>query len=161
VAYHDPGDRYRTLWVQTPRSAQAFIGDALVADNALVGRLVRATGRYAQALLVHDVESSVDVVSPDGTRGIIRGTGGPEGRLYFVPRYEPLEVGARLITTGRDATFPADVPVAVVASVERDRENLYLDATVTFLAQPATLAWTRTVPAATSLDPRPDPDRVP
>lgn len=155
VAYHDPGERFRSLWVQSPVDAGALVGHALVADGALVGRIVRANGNFGQALLIHDVESSVDVVSPDGIRGILRGTGGAEGRLYFVPRYEALESGMRLVTTGRDATFPSDVPVAVVTDVQRDPENLYLDATVEFLADPTRLAWTRTIPPETPFEARP------
>lgn len=146
VVFQDPSDRFQAVWIEAAAPAADLLGHAIVADSLLLGRVVRASGRYGQVLLLRDVESSVDVVSERGVRGIVQGTGGAEARLVFVPRFEPLEVGARLHSSGRDAVFPAGFPVGIVTEVRRPPETLYLEARVRLLGDVRTAPVVRTIP---------------
>jgi len=144
VVLHDAMDRYRRFWVET--TAAVSPGATVFARRGLVGRTVRRTGRFSQVLLVHDVESAVDVVSENGVRAIVAGTGGRRGRIEFVPSYESLTNGARLYTTGLDAVFAPDLYVGTVTGVSRRPEELFLSAGVIFAVDPADVRWVRLQP---------------
>lgn len=148
IVFHDPSDRDRNVWIETEGDRQDLVGQAVIAGEALLGRIVRQNGRFAQVLLLRDVESAVDVVSESGVRGIVVGTGSDRPRLAWVPRYEPLEPGELLRSTGRDAVFPAGWPVGVVTRIDRRPESLHLDAEVRLLAAVNAVDAVRTVPVA-------------
>ncbi|RMF17198.1 MAG: rod shape-determining protein MreC [Candidatus Dadabacteria bacterium] len=145
VVYQNPSDRYRSLWIRVPDGANV-VGHAVVDATGLVGRITRQAGPYAEVLLVSDVESAVDAITDSGIRVIVRGSGHADGRLDFVPRYEPLLPGDRLTTTGRDAAYPPGIPVATVLTVERDPEQVYLRSDVRFVAALDQSRWVRTIP---------------
>lgn len=146
IVFHDPSDRDRNVWIDTEGDRQDLVGQAVIAGEALLGRIVRQNGRFGQVLLLRDVESAVDVVSESGVRGIVVGTGADTPRLAWVPRYEPLEPGELLRTTGRDAVFPSGWPVGVVTRIDRRPESLHLDAEVRLLAAIDAVDAVRTVP---------------
>ena len=154
VVYHDPSDRDRAVWMAIEGDSQPVVGHAVIADRVLVGRVVRQNGRYGQVLLLRDAESAVDVQAESGVRGIVIGTGGARARLAYVPRYEALEPGEALISTGRDGVFPAGWPVGVVTKIDRRPESLHLDAEVRLYGDVSGIDAVRTVPVAV-------PDRSP
>lgn len=154
VAYHDVTDRGRAFWLRGPAGAD-LTGHAVAVPEGVLGRVVRSNGRYGQVLLVNDAESAIDAISQSGVRVIVRGSGTRRGKLAYVPHYEPLGVGDRLQTTGKDGVFPPGLPVGVVVRIDRNPENLFLEGDVAFYADPATVTWVRTFP------PTVIPDRAP
>lgn len=154
VVYHDPSDRDRAVWMAIDGDSQPVVGHAVIADRVLIGRVVRQNGRYGQVLLLRDAESAVDVQSESGVRGIVIGTGSARARLAYVPRYEGLESGEALVSTGRDGVFPAGWPVGAVTRIDRRPESLHLDAEVRLFGEMSDIGVVRTVPVAV-------PDRSP
>lgn len=150
IVFHDAADRYNTLWIQVPSGA-SVLGHAIVSPEGLLGRVIAQAGRYAHVLLLSDVESAVDAITPSGIRAMVLGTGGRRGKLDFVPRYEPLQNGERLISSGRDNAYPAGLEIGTVTNVTRSQEQLYLSAFVEFSADVAKAYWVRTLPPDTQL----------
>lgn len=153
IVFHDAADRYDTLWIQVPNGA-SVLGQAVASQDGLLGRVIAQAGPYAHVLLLNDVESAVDAITPSGIRAMVHGTGGRRGKLDFVPRYEPLQDGERLISSGRDNAYPAGVEIGIVTNVTRSQEQLYLSASVEFHADVAKAYWVRTLPPDSQLPPR-------
>ena len=61
------------------------------------------------------------------TRGIVEGKGQTTLKLKYVLKNDDLEVGDRLITSGKDAIYPKDIPVGIVISINKNNPGLFAD----------------------------------
>ena len=97
-------------------------GAAVVDDTGLIGQVSRAFPWTAEIALITDREQVVPVqVVRNGLRAAVFGTG-YDGALdlRFMPVNADIEDGDVLVTSGIDGVYPAGLPVAVVASIERN-----------------------------------------
>jgi rod shape-determining protein MreC len=97
-------------------------GAAVVDDTGLIGQVSRAFPWTAEIALITDREQAVPVqVVRNGLRAAVFGTG-YDGALdlRFMPVNADIEHGDVLVTSGIDGVYPAGLPVAVVASIERN-----------------------------------------
>jgi rod shape-determining protein MreC len=98
-------------------------GQPVRSPEGLIGRIIE-TGHFAsRVLLVSDGASSVPVrLVRDGTPAIAvgHGDGTIDLRTLEVGR-NPFRRGDVLVTSGIGGVFPPGVPVAVVASIQKDR----------------------------------------
>ncbi len=97
-------------------------GAAVVDDTGLIGQVSRAFPWTAEIALITDREQVVPVqVVRSGLRAAVFGTG-YDGALdlRFMPVNADIEQGDMLVTSGIDGVYPAGLPVAVVASIERN-----------------------------------------
>jgi len=110
-------------------------GMPVLAPGGLVGRIERASGRYAEVLLTVDARSTVNVKCRDkGVTGTVTGTGSPSSyvsRFSFLHRTSPLAVGDLLITSGHDKAFPPGIPVGTIRSIEERQRELEYELEVT------------------------------
>lgn len=96
-------------------------GDAVLAGEGLVGRVVSVAGRSARALLITDLNSRIPViVSSERSRAILAGTNAEWPRLIHVTPETTVSPGDRVVTSGDAAVFPPGLPVGVVAAVSED-----------------------------------------
>jgi rod shape-determining protein MreC len=97
-------------------------GAAVVDDSGLIGQVSRAFPWTAEIALITDREQIVPVqVVRNGLRAAVFGTG-YDGALdlRFMPVNADIEHGDVLVTSGIDGVYPAGLPVAVVAGIERN-----------------------------------------
>jgi len=97
-------------------------GAAVVDDTGLIGQVSRAFPWTAEIALITDREQVVPVQAVrNGLRAAVFGTG-YDGALdlRFMPVNADIEHGDVLVTSGIDGVYPAGLPVAVVASIERN-----------------------------------------
>lgn len=146
VVFHSPSERFHLAWVRMPNTKKNLDKHVAVTQKGLLGRIVRQYGRFAQILLVHDVESAVDVRTRSGVRAIVHGTGSQYGNIDFVPTYEPLQIGDVLYTSGADMVFPSGIPVGIVTEVQRPIDKIYLEAKIQFFELPSKVEWVRILP---------------
>lgn len=110
-------------------------GMPVIAPAGLVGRVLRASGTYAEVLLTVDAQSTVNVKCRDkGVTGTITGTGSPSSyvsRFSYLHRSAPLAVGDLLITSGHDKAFPPGIPVGTIRSIEERQRELEYELEVT------------------------------
>lgn len=93
-------------------------GQAVVAGEGLVGRVVSAGSRSARLLLISDINSRVPVlVEPAQHRAILTGDNSELPRLAFVAANAAIKPGDRVITSGHGGMFPPGLPVGEVVSV--------------------------------------------
>jgi rod shape-determining protein MreC len=109
-------------------------GQAVAVPGGVVGRILRVYGRYADVLLIDDVQSRVEVVvRRTGSRGALRGLG-RAGRLggrveYLSPRDE-VRVGDLLVTSGMGGRYPQDLIVGRISAVSKRVKGRYQVVTV-------------------------------
>jgi len=97
------------------------VGQAVAIPAGLVGRVRRVYGRYADVLLIDDVQSRVKVmVRRTGSRGELRGLGHGgrlRGRIEYLSLRDAVRKGDLLITSGMAGRYPRDLLVGRITNV--------------------------------------------
>ena len=97
-------------------------GLAVVDDIGVIGQVTRVHPLLAEVTLVTDKEQAIPVqVVRNGLRAVAFGSGdGSTLDLRFMAANADIQNGDTLVTSGIDGTYPAGLPVARVARIERD-----------------------------------------
>ena len=84
-----------------------------VLDNAnLVGRVVETNYMSSRVLLLNDLNSRVPVtLDKDGTQAILKGNGGSEPILEYLPEEYIIKEGITVFSSGKDQIFLAGTPI--------------------------------------------------
>lgn len=102
-------------------------GDAVVDDTGVIGQVTRVYPLTSEVTLLTDKDHATPVqVLRSGLRVIAFG-GGSSGllELRYVAPDAQIGSGDVLVTSGIDGTYPAGLPVAKVARVERDAAHAF------------------------------------
>jgi len=113
----------------------AYVGQALLDANGIVGQLVRVGPLTAEAVLITDADHAVPVtVNRTGLRTIAIGTG-DSGRLRlpYLTNTADIEVGDLLLSSGLGGVFPPGYPVGRVLEVRMRPGQSFADV----IAEPA------------------------
>jgi rod shape-determining protein MreC len=109
------------------RNAGIAVGQAVLAPEGLVGRVVRVGDRGATASLLTDPNAPVacEVVGT-GVRGVLKFRFGAKPGLYLtaVPLTDTVRVGERISTSATSIVLPPGIPVGRVTSVGREETGL-------------------------------------
>lgn len=97
-------------------------GLAVVDDVGIVGQVTRVYPLLSEVTLVTDKEQAIPVqVVRNGLRAVAYGSGdGATLDLRFMAANADIQNGDTLVTSGIDGIYPAGLPVAKVARIERD-----------------------------------------
>lgn len=100
-------------------------------DGVVVGKISRADSLAATVMLLTDADFRLTAMV-EGTKspGLVHGTKGLDVSMDEIPRAERLEVGKRVVTTGMDGLFPADLLVGTIRSVEAPQNEIFQSAKV-------------------------------
>lgn len=106
----------------------AYVGQALIDADGIVGQITRDQYFGAEVMLVTDLDHAVPVeIARNRLRTIAVGTGQPELlSLPFLPRNADVEPGDLLVTSGLGGTFPPGYPVGVVRNIRSDTGQSFL-----------------------------------
>ena len=103
----------------------------VVTPAGVVGQAVEVNRWHTKVMIINDTNSAVDTyVSGKETRGIAEGTGQTLLKLKYVLKNDDIEVGDKLITSGKDAIYPKGLAVGIVTSVNKNRPGLFADVDV-------------------------------
>lgn len=110
----------------------------VIDEGGVVGQIVRVTPMTAEAALVTDERVSIPVqVLRNGLRLIAFGANIPGViEVRYLAANADIKVGDTIVTSGVGGLFPAGLPVAKVASVERDTASGFARALGEPLAHP-------------------------
>ncbi len=90
------------------------VGNPVMNETGLVGRVVGVTGGVSRVLLLTDVASRTPVlVNRSDARAILVGDGGAHPRLEFVRGEDSIKVGDQILSSGDGGVFPRGLPVGV------------------------------------------------
>lgn len=122
-----PGNFEATVAIGRGTADGIAVGMPVVAGEGVVGRISGASRTRATIQLITDPDSGVGVRFAAGNAfAVARGRAGSDRlQVDFVPPDVTVRRGELLVTSGlQDAAYPADLPVARVASVESRRAAL-------------------------------------
>ncbi|MGE0153364.1 MAG: rod shape-determining protein MreC [Reyranellaceae bacterium] len=93
-------------------------GQAVMTADGLAGRITEVGETSARVLLITDINSRIPVlVERTRDRAVLAGDNSRQPRLTLMPPGMSVEAGDRIVTSGHGGTYPAGLPVGVVASV--------------------------------------------
>lgn len=93
-------------------------GQAVVAGDVLVGRVVEVGEKAARVVLLTDMNSRVPVlVESNRAKAILAGDNTARPLLNYLAENISVTPGDRVVTSGHGGAFPPGIPVGVVASV--------------------------------------------
>jgi rod shape-determining protein MreC len=97
-------------------------GSPVIDEAGVIGQVTRAHSLASEVTLLTDKDQAIPVqVLRNGLRAIAFGAGSSGMlELRFMAANAEIQNGDRLVTSGIDGTYPAGLPVATVARVERD-----------------------------------------
>lgn len=96
-------------------------GQAVIDDLGVVGQVTRAFPLTSEVTLLTDKNQAIPVqVARSGLRAVLAGAGSGAMELKFLPANADVQPGDTLVTSGLDGIYVAGLPVARVASIDRD-----------------------------------------
>lgn len=100
----------------------------VVTPRGLVGQVVETDRWVTKVMVINDTNSSVDVyVEGRNTRGILEGTGQTLLRLKYIRKNDEIEIGDKLITSGKDGIYPKGLPAGIITTVTRNKPGIFSD----------------------------------
>ncbi|WP_119679023.1 rod shape-determining protein MreC [Indioceanicola profundi] len=116
----DPGGAWvRTLVVTAGRRDGVQRGQAAMAGQGLVGRVVQVGEWSSRLMLITDLNARIPVIlETTRQRAMLSGDNSDRPKLLYMPRGVEVTPGERVFTSGHGGLFPAGLPVGVVATGE-------------------------------------------
>lgn len=119
--------------ISAGRRRGVAVGDVLVTENGLLGRVVESYAFLSRAAFITDPASAV-ACEVESTRvmGILRMVSVPRPRLVLtgIPISDTLAVGLRVVTSGLSRRYPRGIPVGTIVGLGRDPSGLTQDVEV-------------------------------
>lgn len=96
------------------RERQVQVGNPVMTEYGLVGRVVGVTRGASRILMLTDIASRTPVmVDRTNARAILAGDGGPNPKLEYLRGHDPVKAGDRIVTSGDGGLMPRGLPVGV------------------------------------------------
>ena len=109
-----PFSRSKLLDVGAARGVH--VGNPVVDENGLVGRVTGVTGGVSRMVLLTDVASRTPVlIERTDARAVLTGDGSNSPRLDFIRGVGALKAGDRVLSSGDGGGLPRGLPVGVAA----------------------------------------------
>jgi rod shape-determining protein MreC len=124
------GSFVQTRLIDAGSSRGVAVGQAVIDEVGLVGRVVAAGRNSARVLLITDLNAKIPVrVEGSGDRALMEGDNGKRLRLRFLPRDPRFRIGDRVITSGDGGLIPAGIAVGVITRADQARVEVtpYVD----------------------------------
>jgi len=88
------------------------VGNPVMSENGLVGRVIGVTDGASRVLLLTDVASRTPVmIDRTNARAILTGDGGPNPKLDYLRGSNPVVEGDQILTSGDGGVVPRGLPV--------------------------------------------------
>jgi rod shape-determining protein MreC len=92
------------------------IGNPVINEHGLIGRVVGATGGVSRVLLLTDISSRTPVlVDRTDARAILSGDGSDNPKLEYLRGKDAIREGDRILSSGDGGMLPRGLPVGVAA----------------------------------------------
>jgi len=100
----------------------------VITQKGLVGQTVETDRWQTKVMVLNDTNSSIDVyVEGKNTRGILEGTGQTVLRLKYVKKNDEIELGDKVITSGKDGIYPRGLPTGIITTIDRNKPGIFAD----------------------------------
>ena len=118
----DMGGAYaHSLMISAGSRDGVIKGQAVIADEGLVGRIAEAGYQASRVLLITDINSRVPVIVENSRdRAFVSGDNTNRPLLTFLTADASVAPGDRILTSGHGGAFPPGIPVGIVSSVSEN-----------------------------------------
>ncbi len=100
----------------------------VITPKGIVGQVVEVDLWHAKVMVLNDANSSIDVnVEGKNTRGLLEGTGQNTVKMKYVTKNDDIEVGDKLVTSGKDGIYPKGIPVGIVITANKGKAGIFTD----------------------------------
>ena len=114
------------------------VNDVVISELGLVGRVSNRSLTTAEVLLIHDIRSSIPIVSESSSlHATLRGTGlERKGQLKYVKKTAKFSVGEKVYTSGLGEIFPSGILVGEIYSINDPADSEFLEIEISFSQTP-------------------------
>lgn len=137
VIARDPTGVMQTVVLGSGATEGITVGDVVVSDQGVVGRVSQVGPGYSKVLLITDPGSAVSaIVQGSRATGIVRGQYGDTLVMEWILQTEPVEIGDVVITAGLSdgkdlrSLYPKGLVIGKVVALERAENAAYKTAIV-------------------------------
>lgn len=110
VLSKDPGGFTDALVLSCGEKAGVVVGQAVISQGYLVGKIIFVTANTSTALLITNAQSSVDAkVSKSGTEGVVKGSFGSGLFLDLISQNTEVNTGDIIVTAGINSQVPKNI----------------------------------------------------
>jgi len=129
VLYEAADPFSRKLVIDRGQTHGVVAGSPVIDDSGVLGQVTRVYPLVSEVTLLTDKEQAIPVLNTrTGVRSVVygqTGTGGDGLELRYTLANADLSEGDLLTTSGIDGVYPAGLPVARIAQVERRAESSF------------------------------------
>jgi rod shape-determining protein MreC len=101
-----------TRLINAGKERGVTVGNPVMSENGLVGRIIGVTDGASRVLLLTDVASRTPVmIDRSNARAILTGDGGPNPKLDYLRGSNPVVDGDQILTSGDGGVVPRGLPV--------------------------------------------------
>ena len=112
------GTFFQSILINAGAQEYIRLGQAVVWQGGLVGRIVEVGERTSRVLLMIDINSRIPVmIQSTGDRAILKGDNSSRPRLEFLPGNSPISPGDWVVTSGHGGVYPPGIAVGAVAQI--------------------------------------------
>ena len=114
------------------------VNDVVISELGLVGRVSNRSLTTAEVLLIHDIRSSIPIVSESSSlHATLRGAGlERKGQLKYVKKTAKFSVGEKVYTSGLGEIFPSGILVGEIYSINDPADSEFLEIEISFSQTP-------------------------
>ena len=114
------------------------VNDVVISELGLVGRVSNRSFTTAEVLLIHDIRSSIPIVSESSSlHATLRGDGlERKGQLKYVKKTAKFSVGEKVYTSGLGEIFPSGILVGEIYSINDPADSEFLEIEISFSQTP-------------------------
>ena len=112
------GTFVRSILVNSGKDHGVSVGDSVLVQGVLIGRIVEVGSKAARAILVTDLNSKIPVQTESGIRGILAGNNSELTNILYLPEEAVVKIGERVMTSGDGGVFPSGLSVGEVIEVD-------------------------------------------
>ena len=126
------------LIVDISPKSNVGINNVLLSSSGLVGK-IRSVGLYsAEIMVLHDVRSSVPIVTEKSKlHGNLKGNGiGRAGNIEYIKKTASYELGENVYTSAIAGIFPEGIFVGEITSIDDLADSEFLKVEVSFMQSP-------------------------
>lgn len=126
------------LVLDTGRGHDIKGNDVVISELGLVGRVTNRSLTTAEVLLIHDIRSSIPIVSESSSlHATLRGAGlERKGQLKYVKKTAEFSVGEKVFTSGLGEIFPSGILVGEIYSINDPADSEFLEIEISFSQTP-------------------------
>lgn len=159
VLYDAPDPYSRKVIIDRGATQGIVAGSPMINDAGVLGQVTRVYPLSAEVTLLTDKDAAIPVLNTrTQARNAAFGGAGGALELRFMAGNADVRAGDLLTTSGVDGVYPPGLPVAKVASVERQPDAGFARILLTPIASPDGVRHALVLePFAMQLPPRPEP----